>query len=295
MKQQYFILVLAHSLHGKLRRVQIPQRVIYGVLALAVVGVFSVLGAVTSYARMAWKVANYNSLRQEISSLRVRYQKLQSETRQTHDQLANLQLFASEISMAYGLKQKLEGPADISSEGRLIPTVQQSIAEYDLLRSANLTSYYHRYSRSWQTNTRPALWPVDGRLQGAFGRRTDPFSGEGAIHTGVDITAPIGTPVRAAADGVVVHAQLVSGGYGRLVVIDHGDGYQTYYAHLSRFSVIPGQEIRQGEVLGAVGATGRVTAPHLHYEVRRHGNPENPVRYMGSTRIAQATKRDFPF
>jgi murein DD-endopeptidase MepM/ murein hydrolase activator NlpD len=186
--------------------------------------------------------------------------------------------------MAYGLKQKLEGPADISSEGRLIPTVQQSIAEYDLLRSANLTSYYHRYSRSWQTNTRPALWPVDGRLQGAFGRRTDPFSGEGAIHTGVDITAPIGTPVRAAADGVVVHAQLVSGGYGRLVVID-----------LSRFSVIPGQEIRQGEVLGAVGATGRVTAPHLHYEVRRHGNPENPVRYMGSTRIAQATKRDFPF
>lgn len=294
MKQQYFILVLAHSLHGKLRRVQIPQRVIYVVLALAAVGVFSVLGAVTSYARMAWKVANYNSLRQEIASLRARYQKLQSETRQTNDQLANLQLFASEISMAYGLKQRLEGPADISSEGRLIPTIQESIEEYDLLRTANLTSYYHRYSRSWQTNTRPSLWPVDGRLEGAFGRRTDPFSGEGAIHRGVDICAPIGTPVRAAADGVVVHAQVMSG-FGRLVVIDHGNGYQTYYAHLSRFAVIPGQEIRQGEVLGAVGASGRVTAPHLHYEVRRHGNPENPVRYMGSTRIAQAAKRDFPF
>jgi murein DD-endopeptidase MepM/ murein hydrolase activator NlpD len=294
MKQQYFILVLAHSLHGKLRRVQIPQRVIYAILALAAVGVFTVLGAVTSYARMAWKVANYNSLRQEIASLRTRYQRLQSETKQTNDQLANLQLFASEISMAYGLKQKLEGPADISSEGRLIPTIQQSIQEYDLLRTANITSYYHRYSRPWLTNTRPTIWPVDGRLQGAFGRRTDPFSGEGALHLGVDITAPIGTPVRAAADGVVVHAQVMSG-YGRLVVIDHGDEYQTYYAHLSRFEVIPGQEIRQGEVIGAVGASGRVTAPHLHYEVRRHGNPENPARYMGSTRIAQAAKRDFPF
>ncbi|MGA2324827.1 MAG: M23 family metallopeptidase [Bryobacteraceae bacterium] len=294
MKQQYFILVLAHSLHGKLRRVQIPQRVIYVILALAAVGVFTVLGAVTSYARMAWKVANYNSLRQEITSLRARYQKLQSETKQTNDQLANLQLFASEISMAYGLKQKLEGPADISSEGRLIPTIQQSIQEYDLLRTANITSYYHRYSRPWLINTRPSIWPVDGRLQGAFGRRTDPFSGEGAIHTGVDITAPIGTPVRAAADGVVVHAQVMSG-YGRLVVIDHGNEYQTYYAHLSSFEVIPGQEIRQGEVIGAVGASGRVTAPHLHYEVRRHGSPENPARYLGSTRIAQAAKRDFPF
>src|SRR5271157_4547077 len=131
MKQQYFILVLAHSLHGKLRRVQIPQRVVYIVLALAVAGVFSLLGAVSSYARMAWKVANYNSLRQEVSALRSRYQRLQSETKQTHDQLANLQLFASEVSMAYGLKQKLEGPEDISSEGRLVPTIQQSIQEYD--------------------------------------------------------------------------------------------------------------------------------------------------------------------
>jgi murein DD-endopeptidase MepM/ murein hydrolase activator NlpD len=294
MKQQYFILVLAHSLHGKLRRVQIPQRVVYIVLALAAAGVFSVLGAVSSYARMAWKVANYNSLRQEVSALRSRYQKLQSETRQTHDQLANLQLFASEVSMAYGLKQKLEGPEDISSEGRLVPTVQQSIQEYDLLRAANLTSSYHRYPRSWMTNTRPNIWPVDGRLQGFFGKRTDPFSGEGAIHTGVDIQATMGTPVHAAADGVVLRADMMSG-YGRLVVIDHGDGCQTYYAHLSTFAVIPGQEIRQGEVVGNVGASGRVTAPHLHYEVRRNGTPENPVRYLGPVRMAQATKRDFPF
>ncbi|MGE5568989.1 MAG: peptidoglycan DD-metalloendopeptidase family protein [Rhodospirillales bacterium] len=293
MKQQYFILVLAHSMHGRLRRVQIPHRVVYIILGLALAGCFSVLGAISSYVRMAWKVANYNSLRQEISALRERYQKLESEKEQTNAQLANLQLLASEISMVYGLKQMLEGPSDISQEGSLLPTVQQSIEEYDLLRSANLTRYSRRYPRFWQVNTHPSIWPVEGTLRGHFGSRTDPFSGEGAFHRGVDISAPAGTPVRAAADGFVAQAQFMSG-YGRVVIIDHGNGLQTYYAHLSRFAVVPGQEIRQGEVIGAVGSSGRATAPHLHYEVRLQGRAENPIRYMGRTQTASA-RRDFPF
>ncbi|HOK46015.1 MAG TPA: peptidoglycan DD-metalloendopeptidase family protein [Bryobacteraceae bacterium] len=292
MKQQYFILVLAHSMHGRLRRVQIPHRVVYLILGLAVAGCFSVIGAISSYARMAWKVADYNSLRQEISALRQRYQKLQSEKEETHAQLANLQLLASEISMVYGLKQLLEGPSDISQEGSLLPTVQQSIEEYDLLRTANLTRYPRRSARFWQVNTYPSMWPVEGTLRGYFGNRTDPFSGEGAFHRGVDISAPTGTPVRAAADGYVVQAQFISG-YGRTVIIDHGNGLQTLYAHLSSFAVVPGQEIRQGEMIGAVGSSGRATAPHLHYEVRRQGRAENPIRYMGRTQTA--ARRDFPF
>ncbi len=209
------------------------------------------------------------------------------------DQLAQLQLLACEVSMAYGIKKKLEGPADISSEGRLIPTVRESLDEYDFLRTANLTSHFQRYRRSWQTNVRPALWPVDGRLESYFGKRTDPFSGEPALHAGVDIIAPAGTPVRAAADGVVLHAQFVNG-YGRLVIIDHGNGLETYYAHLSRFAVVPGQEIRQGEIIGAVGSSGRVTAPHLHYEVRRYGTPQNPSPYLNRHRD-QVARREFPF
>jgi murein DD-endopeptidase MepM/ murein hydrolase activator NlpD len=287
MKQPYFIVVLAHSLHGRLRRIQVPQRVIYLVLILALFGCFSVFGFVSSYVRMAWKVANYNALRQEIANLRTRYERLQTDNRQAKDQLAQLQLFASEVSMAYGLKQKLEGPSDISSEGKLLPTVQESIEEYDFLRSANLSSYYHRYPRFWQTNNRPTIWPVDGRLESYFGKRLDPFSGEGAFHRGVDISAPRGTPIRAAADGVVLHAGFVNG-YGRVVVIDHGTGLQTLYAHMSRSSVVPGQEIRQGEPVGAVGSTGRTTAPHLHYEVRRNGTPQNPTHFMNHPRLRQS-------
>jgi murein DD-endopeptidase MepM/ murein hydrolase activator NlpD len=294
MKQQYFILVLAHSLHGRLRRIHIPQRVLYLVVALAFIGLFSVVGFISSYVRMAWKVANYNALRQEITSLRVRYHKLQTDATQTNNQLAELQVFASEVSVAYGLKEKLEGPEDISQEGRLIPTLQESFKEYDFLRTANLSAYYHRYPRSWQTNTRPAIWPVDGRLLSPFGTRLDPFSGEGSVHRGVDIQAAYGTPVHASADGVVVFASVMNG-FGLVVIVDHGNGFQTYYAHLSRFAVVAGQEVRQGAVIALSGQSGRATSPHLHYEVRRLGTPQNPVHYLNGSANPQVARRDFPF
>jgi murein DD-endopeptidase MepM/ murein hydrolase activator NlpD len=129
----------------------------------------------------------------------------------------------------------------------------------------------------------------------SYGDRIDPFSGEGAYHAGVDIAAPMGKPARATADGIVIFADR-SGGYGRLVIVDHGNGYETYYAHLSRFDVIPGQEVRQGEPVGAVGATGRVTAPHLHYEVRVRHSPVNPYRFLAAKAAApQQAKADLLF
>jgi|YNPBryBLVA2012_1023415.scaffolds.fasta_scaffold00244_10 murein DD-endopeptidase MepM/ murein hydrolase activator NlpD len=292
MQQSYFIVVLAHSLHGRLRRVQVPQRVVYLVLGFALLGCVSMFGFVSSYVRMVWKVANYNSLRQEVQTLRTRYENLQRVADQTHDQLATLQLFATQVSVAYGIKEKLEGPADISGEGRLVPSFHESLEEYNFLRSANLTRLRPFMAR-WRLNVRPSIWPVEGRLQGAWGMRIDPFSGEGSFHKGVDICAPYGSAVKATADGLVVQAGYMSG-YGRLVVIDHGQGMQTWYAHLSRISVIAGQEIRRGEVIGGVGTSGRVTAPHLHYEVRLAGNPVNPFNYLRSA-MAANPKKDLPF
>ena len=292
MKQQYFILVLAHSLHGRLRRVHVPHQVLYIILALAMVGGFSIFGFVSSYARMALKVADYNSLRREAEELRARYQNLQKVVNQTNEQLASLELLANEVTVAYGIKQKLEGPTDITCEGKLVPTFSETVDEYNYLRSSNLSRF--EFARRWHVNTRPSIWPVDGVLMSSFGERTDPFSGEGAYHKGMDISAPVGTPVHVAADGVVVFADR-SGGYGRLVIVDHGNGFETYYAHLSRFEVVPGQEIRQGELVGAVGASGRVTAPHLHYEVRLRKQPVNPYRYLAPNTTARLAKTDFRF
>lgn len=251
-----------------------------------------------SYARMAWKVANYNSLEREAQMLRQRYDNLQRKVKQTNEQLASLQMLADEVSTAYGVRKQLTGSADLVGEApeSLVPTMGQTLAEYDYLRTTNLARRKGNIFSRGDVNVLPSIWPLNGRLMAGYGVRIDPFSGEGAMHTGVDISAPYGTPVHATADGIVLHAGW-NGGYGRCVIIDHGNNYQTWYAHLSRMDVIEGEEIRQGEVLGAVGTTGRSTGAHLHYEVRIGSTPVNPYRFLArATPVhAAAADREFPF
>jgi len=280
--QPYFVVVLAHSLHGRLRRIQIPHHAIYAVLIFALIGFFSVAGFALSYARMAWKVANYNSLRREIDTVRARYRELQRINTQKTEQLATLQMFASEVSVAYGLKEK--STPGTAEDAELLPTMRETLQEYNFLKTATLSHGFREYAHQWQTNTRPSLWPVLGRIDSPFGGRTDPFSGEGAMHTGVDICAASGTPVKVTADGVVVRAEW-AGRYGRLVVVDHGNGVQTWYAHLSQFDVVAGQEVRRGDVIAFSGASGHVTGPHLHYEVRIGGTPVNPYPWLAHSAL----------
>ena len=122
MKQNHFIVILAHSIHGRLRRIHIPHQAIYGILALAVFGFFSLFGFVSSYVRMVLKIANYNALRQEAEVLRVKYQNLEKIVSQTDEQLATLKLNAREVSVMIGLKKTPDGSTDIWTEGRLVPT-----------------------------------------------------------------------------------------------------------------------------------------------------------------------------
>jgi murein DD-endopeptidase MepM/ murein hydrolase activator NlpD len=283
--QPYFVVVLAHSLHGRLRRVHIPHRAVYAAFAFTLVGLLTIFGFLSSYLRMSLKVAHYNSLRTEVDSLRQKYQELQRVTNQKNEQLATLETFATEVSVAYGLKRRPETSSDVSDGKALAPSFPQSLNEYNFLQSASISTLYHTYPKRWQVNVRPSLWPVEGRLMSSFGGRTDPFSGEGAIHTGVDLEAAMGTPVHAAADGVVVYASWESG-YGRLIIVDHGNGLQTYYGHLSQFNVVQGQEVRRGDVIAKSGASGRVTSPHLHYEVRMGGTPVNPYPFLARSAVS---------
>src|SRR5437762_4471370 len=229
MKQNYFIVVLAHSIHGRLRRIHVPHQAIYGILALAVLGCFSLFGFVSSYVRMALKVASYNALKQEAEILRSKYQNLQKIVNQTDEQLATLKLNAKEVSLMIGVKKSLIGPADISTEGRLVPTFSETLQEYDTLKTTTFARFDRSYMLRMQRNTDPNIWPVDGRLMGPFGQRSDPFSGEGTLHTGVDISAPMGTPVKAAADGAVTYAQYY-GGCGRRVTAPHKPRAETVHA-----------------------------------------------------------------
>jgi murein DD-endopeptidase MepM/ murein hydrolase activator NlpD len=123
------------------------------------------------------------------------------------------------------------------------------------------------------------IYPLRGQLTSRFGMRTHPIYHITKMHTGIDLSAPSGTPIRASAGGEVVYAGWW-GGYGNVVIIDHGGGISTLYAHCSAIYVRKGQSVSQGEVIAAVGSTGLSTGPHLHFEVRKNGKPVDPLGYL---------------
>lgn len=123
-------------------------------------------------------------------------------------------------------------------------------------------------------------WPINGIVSSPFGYRIHPILGVKKLHTGIDINGSTGQPIVAAADGEVILAQTY-GGYGRAVVIDHGGGMATLYAHQSKLGVSVGQTVVRGEVIGFVGCSGSCTGPHLHFEVRLGGVPVDPMQYLG--------------
>jgi murein DD-endopeptidase MepM/ murein hydrolase activator NlpD len=138
----------------------------------------------------------------------------------------------------------------------------------------------------------PSAEPVKGvAFTSSYGVRSDPFRGTRAMHAGIDLAGPIGTPIYATADGIVGRSEYNSGGYGNLIEINHGRGIQTRYGHLSRSMVSAGQHVKRGDVIGLMGSTGRSTGSHLHYEVRLDGKAVNPVPFMQSTAYLQSVQR----
>lgn len=126
----------------------------------------------------------------------------------------------------------------------------------------------------------PSIRPTDmGWMSSRFGLRKDPFTAKQTFHRGLDFSVPVGTEVRVTGDGIVVQAQQQRG-FGRLVKVQHGNGVETVYAHLSETLVTKGQKVTRGDVIAKSGNTGRSSAPHLHYEIRLGGRPVNPLTYI---------------
>jgi murein DD-endopeptidase MepM/ murein hydrolase activator NlpD len=263
----------------------------YVFLAGALIGMFTITGMAGSYVRMLSKVSHFNQLRSEKDQLKQSYSKLEEEKKEKEIQVASLGSIAGEVTALYGLK----------GESKLLPTVEEvkpeqykaSLDQLYALRGSALSGVATSglgmgVSRvatltDWaRAAAAPSLWPVLGRLTSSFGERIDPFNGEGAFHAGVDISVPYGTPVVAPADGVVVMADFQSG-YGKMIKLSHNNGITTRYGHLSGFAVTAGQKVHRGQLIGYVGATGRVTSPHLHYEVRINETPVNPHKYLRTT------------
>ncbi len=285
MRNNYYIFVVAHSIRGRIRRIHIPYYFVYLGLVFALIGAVTVLAAAGSYTRMLLKVAYYNHLRSEGVLLKQKYAKLRNNMSHTQVQLASLQTLASEVSAAYGIKRSAADPESPASGPERARAFDASTAQFQLLLRASYTPLPYRYQfldAHAAAADLPLDWPLQGTLTGSFGDRLDPFNGEGAFHAGLDISSSYGAPVRAASSAVVVSATREAG-YGLAVLLDHGRGVRTYYAHLSGFNVSAGQAVLGGEIIGYVGRSGRSTGPHLHYEVRIQSTPVNPSRYLNRT------------
>jgi murein DD-endopeptidase MepM/ murein hydrolase activator NlpD len=138
----------------------------------------------------------------------------------------------------------------------------------------------------------PSGQPVDGaNLTSGFGVRSDPFRASAAMHPGIDLAAPLGTPVYATADGIVDRSEWNDGGYGNLIEIDHGQGIQTRYGHLSQRIAQAGETVRRGDLIGLMGSTGRSTGSHLHYEVRVAGRAIDPISFVPNGAMMVAARR----
>jgi murein DD-endopeptidase MepM/ murein hydrolase activator NlpD len=282
------------STPGKLRKVVVPAYLLHGVAILALIGAISVTAAVGSYTRMLWKVGNYNAVRHELETRTEQYRQLQATVNDANQRLDSLQSLATEVAMTYGVLRYHPAAFDESDNPAVDSqdAFDRSIEQYTFLKrnaaviAVSSTGLHLLSPMSFADSSyTPSIWPVMGHITDSFGERLDPFSGEGAFHTGVDVASDYGAPVHATADGIITVAENHAG-YGRLVVIDHGFGITTWYAHLSAFSAVVGARVKRGEVVGYTGISGRSTGPHVHYEVRINNAPINPSRYMKGSAAA---------
>jgi murein DD-endopeptidase MepM/ murein hydrolase activator NlpD len=305
LRTRYYIIFVAREKDGPLRKIPIPLHYAGIFVAAAVVGAFTITGMAGSYTRMMLKTASYNQVRLQQDALRKDYSQLQRVAHEKDIQAASLGSLASEVSALYGLRHGAKSAATpvapLSTTDTSAPFTEQAYAQ-SLDQLATLrTSALSGNLRSFDVGMRsavpsdwvnlagaPTLWPIVGPITSSFGERLDPFNGEGAFHSGVDISGTFGEAVRATADGTVEIASMASG-YGREILINHGNGIQTLYGHLSGFAVTTGQQVNRGQIIGYVGMTGRSTGPHLHYEVRIHNTPVNPYRYLQETMQQLAT------
>ncbi len=315
LRKRYYILFVARDEDGRVRKIPLPLQYVYGFVAAALVGAFTIVGLAGSYTRMLLKTERFNQVRQDNQNLRKDYKQLAQVAHDRDVQVASLGALASEVTALYGLRQHKVIPAKASAAvAAASPTptslavkddvsaqdVKMTFEQFNALRDQAMSGQMTRalegglapgFTGDWtQFADAPSIWPVEGRVGSSFGQREDPINGEGAFHPGIDIEAPYGTPVRAAGDGEVADANM-GAGYGREVVLDHGHDLITLYAHLSAIAVVPGQHVMRGQVIGYVGQSGRATGPHLHYEVRIHKVPVNPHKYLRTT-YEQASSND---
>ena len=276
------------------------QALTFACSALIVIGVslFFVSDQLSHYLyekRLKDFRANYENVSKNLESLKSKLNYLDTQINKIEEKDNAIRTYAGMPIIDKDIRKLGVGGhlADVNFSDNLAPIINKelSILEMDvekLSREVNLelTSYTSIYNKVQEDINRiskiPSIRPVEGGyLNSTFGYRNDPIDHVRRFHQGQDITVKSGTPVLSPADGVVKRAYY-AGGFGNHIKLEHGSGYTTLFAHLSKINVKHGQIVKRGEIIGYTGNTGRSTAPHLHYEIHHNGKPQNPLDYFFS-------------
>ncbi len=258
-----------------------------GFILFSIFSGFILAGVLLSFSGiLRWSLLRVenSSLRSENRSLREKMEHLGREIAFLRARMDSMFEINNQLRLAMGLP---EVPEDVKYMG-MGGYIDRDTLKNELYAIKNLVRMEYRDLQNLKKLLRqkqeelkytPSILPSYGYMTSGFGYRRDPFTGRIKFHEGLDISAPIGTPVYAPADGIVTFVG-IRNGYGLTVEIKHGDRYITRYAHLSESLVRVGQRVQRGDMIARVGNSGRSTGPHLHYEVMKDGVPMNPKRFI---------------
>jgi murein DD-endopeptidase MepM/ murein hydrolase activator NlpD len=251
-----------------------------GLVVLAIVS----LAASSSFLRQR---SVYRTLERENAQLRKTNQRLEETVSQVQVRLDQFEQRTRTLAIAAGVANLMVAPpsepgAGVGTGGPLtrLPAEPEALVRRQDVLDQQLAKVEQKLSeQTLMLAHTPSIAPVLGVITDGFGPRIDPITHRPAYHEGLDISVAIGTAVKAPADGVVTFADREAG-YGRVVKINHGYGYSTLYAHLEKILVKQGERVTRNEAIGKVGLSGRTTGPHLHYEVWKDGERQNPLHYI---------------
>jgi murein DD-endopeptidase MepM/ murein hydrolase activator NlpD len=294
-KEKISVLLIPHQ-KGRIREIKISPRTLVLLLVGATLVLSSCLFFSLSGVGGVVDKLKLSRLEKKNELLQAKLDEMNSTISSLQGQMAELIEKEQQVRMVFGLPEVDPQIRELGVGGPMPENQDYTDQDFEelylaetqldkLLRQAkfekdNFEEIYSSLSDRKKTlDHTPSIRPSSGYLSCGFGMRVDPFTGRRVLHRGVDLAADIGTPVHVTADGVVSKVKR-DVGLGKLIEVNHGYGYKTVYAHLSRISVKRGQHLSRGELIGAVGNTGYSTGPHLHYEVHFQGRARNPLRYF---------------
>ena len=284
MNSKHFTLILVHNEGARFRKWRLTLPQLLGIGALLLFGVAGSAYSIWSYFAVGADRAELADLARENETLRATSGSFEARLSGLQERIAESEEKTRKLAIVAGL-ENLGASTEVGVGGTIDATPPSGAAivasEQRALRlAASLDRVESRLHQNLQLiSATPSITPVRGIFTSTFGYRPDPITGQRAFHSGVDISAQPGKPVKVTAAGVVVKTEEF-GGLGRAVHVAHGFGVTTVYGHMSRITVTPGQRLERGDILGLVGNTGRATGYHLHYEVQVNGESVNPLTYM---------------